>query len=277
MMLGKEMDSLTLDNVDGRIAYDDTGGSGQSIVCLPGMGQMRQIYRLVVPRIKDAGFRVITLDVRGMGDSSATWSDYSELAIASDTFRLLERLGTGPAAIIGNSISAGAAICISADHPGLVSRLVLVGPFVRQVPISRWKKVAFRLALAGPWGIGRWVSYQSKNLYPASRPPDLSEYNQALKSNLHEPGRMQAFRRMAATDHRAAESRLDKVRVPVLVVMGGADPDFPSPASEAKLVARRLHGEAVVLPGLGHYPQAERPDEFLERVLPFLEGCRNGN
>ena len=266
-----------MDSADGRIAYDDTGGSGQSVVCLPGMGQMRQIYRLVVPRIKDAGFRVITLDVRGMGDSSTAWSDYSELAIASDTVTLLERLGTGPAAIIGNSISAGAAICISADHPGLVSKLVLVGPFVRQVPISWSKKLAFRLALAGPWGIGTWVSYQSKNLYPASRPLDLAEYNVALKRNLHEPGRMQAFRRMAVTDHRAAESRLDKVRLPVLVVMGGADPDFPNPAVEARLVAERLHGEAVVLPGLGHYPQAERPGEFLERVLPFLEGRQNGN
>jgi pimeloyl-ACP methyl ester carboxylesterase len=277
MVLGKKLSSLTLDDDDGRIAYDDTGGSGQCVVCLPGMGQMRTIYRLVVPRLKDAGLRVITLDVRGMGDSSAKWSDYSELAIASDTVALLERLGTGSATIIGNSISAGAAICICTDHPELVSRLVLVSPFVRQVPVSWWKKLAFRLALAGPWGIGSWVSYQSKSLYPASKPLDLAEYNLDLKKNLHEPGRMRAFRRMAATDHRAAESRLDKVRVPVLVVMGGADPDFPNPAVEAKLVAERLHGEEVVLPGLGHYPQAERPDEFLERVLPFLEGSRNGN
>jgi pimeloyl-ACP methyl ester carboxylesterase len=104
----------------------------------------------------------------------------------------------------------------------------------------------------------------------------MAEYNLALRRNLQEPGRMRAFRQMAATDHREAESRLDRLKLPVLVVMGGADPDFPNPVAEAGLVAERLHGEAVVLPGLGHYPQAERPDEFLERVLPFLEGDRSG-
>jgi len=277
IMLGQQPNSLALDNDNGRITYDDTGGSGQCVVCLPGMGQLRSIYRLVVPRLKDAGFRVITMDVRGMGDCSPTWNDYSELAIASDVIALLGRLGAGPVAIIGNSISAGAAVCIGADRPELVSRLVLVGPFVRQVPVSSWKKLTFKLALAGPWGVGTWVNYQSKNLYPASKPSDLAEYNLALKRNLQEPGRMGAFRRMAATDHRAAESRLDRVRLPVLVLMGGADPDFPDPTTEAKLVADRLHGEAVVLPGLGHYPQAERPDEFLGRVLPFLGGNQDGS
>ena len=277
MVLGRQTNALTLDNDNGRIAYDDTGGSGQCVVCLPGMGQLRSIYRFVVPRLKDAGFRVITMDVRGMGDSSATWKDYSELAIASDVIALLERLGAGPAVIIGNSISAGAAVCIGADRPELVSRLVLVGPFVRQIPISSWKKLAFKLALAGPWGIGTWMNYQSRNLYPASKPSDLVEYDLALKRNLHEPGRMGAFRRMASTDHRAAESRLDRVRLPVLVVMGEADPDFPDPTAEAKLVAERLRGEAVVLPGLGHYPQAERPDEFLGQVLSTLGGNQDGS
>lgn len=259
----------------GQIAYDDTGGSGRAVVCLPGMGQLRSIYRFVIPKLIDEGFRVITMDIRGMGDSSVRWNDYSESAIASDVFALIERLHSGPAVILGNSISAGAAVCASADHPQQVSGIVLVGPFVHQVPISRWKVLTFRLALAGPWGLGTWVNYQAQKLYPTSKPPDLADYNNELRKNLHELGRMSAFRRMASTDHRASESRLDKVRTPALVVMGGADPDFPDPEAEGKLVAQRLRGELALLPGLGHYPQAEQPDAFLNPVIKFLQGIHN--
>jgi pimeloyl-ACP methyl ester carboxylesterase len=254
----------------GQIAYDDTGGAGRIVLCLPGMGQLRSIYRFVAPKLRVEGYRVITMDVRGMGYSSVKWSDYSESAIASDVVALIEHLDAGPAVVIGNSISAGAAVCAGADYPELVSKLVLIGPSVRQVSISWWKKLTYRLALAGPWGLGTWVNYQSQKLYPASKPPDLAYYNMILRKNLKEPGRMRAFRRMAKTDHRAAESRLEKVRSPTLVVMGGADPDFSDPAAEGKLVAKRLRGELVLLPGLGHYPQAEQPDAFLNSVNRFL-------
>ena len=158
----------TLQRKEGEIAYDDTGGSGLVVVCLPGMGQLRSIYRFVTPGLRDAGFRVVTLDIRGMGNSTARWSDYSESAIASDVTALVEQLQVKQAVIVGNSISAGAAVCASADHPDIVSGLVLVGPFVRQVPIPWWKALAFRLAIAGPWGVGTWINYQTQKLYPMS-------------------------------------------------------------------------------------------------------------
>lgn len=255
---------------EGQIAYEDTGGAGRIVVCVPGMGQLRSIYRFIVPKLAKEGVRVITMDVRGMGDSTANWSDYSESSIASDMVALIDQLQGGPVIITGNSISAGAAVCVSAEHPELVAGLILVGPSVRQIPIARWKKLSYHLALAGPWGQGTWVNYQSEKLYPSSKPPDIADYNATLRKNLHEPDRMRAFRRMAGTDHRAAESHLGKVKSPTLLVMGGADPDFSDPVAEGKFVAERLHGELVILPGLGHYPQAEQPDEFLNSVTHFL-------
>jgi pimeloyl-ACP methyl ester carboxylesterase len=259
---------------EGQIAYDDTGGSGRLIVCLPGMGQLRSIYRFVVPKLADEGFRVVVIDVRGMGNSSVSWKDYSESAIASDVAALIGRLGSGPAIILGNSISAGAAVCLAAERPDLVSGLVLIGPFVRQIPISWWKRLVFHLSLAGPWGLGAWVNYQAQKLYAASKPQDLADYNNELRKNLQEPGRMNAFRRMAFTDHRSSESHLDKVRASVLVIMGGADPDFADPEFEGKLVAQRLRGELALLPGAGHYPQAEQPEAFLKPLNKFLQGIQ---
>jgi pimeloyl-ACP methyl ester carboxylesterase len=49
---------------------------------------------------------------------------------AGDIVALVEQLG-GPAAVMGNSMDAGAAVLAAADRPELISGLVLVGPFVR--------------------------------------------------------------------------------------------------------------------------------------------------
>lgn len=268
--LGTSRTTTILEREEGKIAYEDTGGPGPLVVCAPGMGALRSIYRFVAPVLAREGYRVITMDLRGMGDSSARWSDYSESAVASDLIALLKRVQAGPATLIGNSISAGAAVCAAAEQPQLVAGLVLVGPFVRQVRISPLKLLLFRLALARPWGAGTWVNYQSSNLYPSKRPADLDDYSARLRANLREPGRMRAFQRMAATNHLAAESRLRRVTVPSLVIMGGSDPDFPDPRVEATGIAELLHGRATVMEGLGHYPQAEDPTAFLEAVRGFL-------
>jgi pimeloyl-ACP methyl ester carboxylesterase len=259
-----------LERNGGRIAYEDSGGTGPLVVCAPGMGDLRSVYRFVVPTFAARGYRVVALDLRGMGDSSVAWSDYSESAIGSDLVALIEHLHAGPAVLIGNSISAGAAVWAAAESPQFVAGLVLAGPFVRQVPISRLKILLFRLALARPWGARTWTNYQASKLYPSAKPSDIERQRRAVLANLQGPGRMKAFQRMARTDHAAAQARLGRVNAPVLIVMGTADPDFPDPKGEAALLAERLHGSVVLMDGAGHYPQAEMPDAFAERVLDFL-------
>lgn len=255
----------------GSLSYEDTGGNGRLILCVPGMGDLRTVYRFVGPAFQSQGYRVVSMDVRGMGASSQSWPDYSESAIASDMVELIRKINRGPAIIIGNSISAGAAVCAAADHPELVSALVLIGPFARQVPISRLMVALFRLAIGGPWGASTWANYQARKLYPTFRPGDMVDYSAKLKQNLHEVGRMKAFRKMTKTDHRVSESKLSDVRVPALIVMGTRDPDFSDPAAEARLLSGSLRGKFEMVEGAGHYPQAEMPKEFMEIVTPFLE------
>jgi pimeloyl-ACP methyl ester carboxylesterase len=48
------------------------------------------------------------------------------------------------------------------------------------------------------------------------------------------------------------------------------DPDFPSPRTEAGLIAGRLRGRVVMMDGAGHYPQVEFPAETAEAILSFV-------
>ena len=53
--------------------------------------------------------------------------------------------------------------------------------------------------------------------------------------------------------------------------MGEQDPDFAEPRAEADWIAQALHGEVVMVPEAGHYPQSPRPDVTTDAVIRFLE------
>ena len=109
----------------GRIAYDDTGGSGPLVLALPGMGDLRSEYRLLRPALQRAGYRVVTMDVRGFGETSARWKDYSAHAVGRDALAVINHLNAGAAVILGNSFAAGSALWAAHDAPERVSGAVL--------------------------------------------------------------------------------------------------------------------------------------------------------
>ncbi len=79
----------------GRIAYDVVG-DGALVVCVPGMGELRSSYRYTVPALISAGLQVATMDLRGHGDSDATFDRYDDVALADDILALIAALGRGP-------------------------------------------------------------------------------------------------------------------------------------------------------------------------------------
>jgi pimeloyl-ACP methyl ester carboxylesterase len=256
-----------LQRPDGRIAFE-VAGAGPLVVCVPGMGDLRSVYRVLATRLVEAGYRVASMDLRGHGDSDTTFERYDDVAAGTDILALIEHHG-GPAVVIGNSMGAGAAAWAAAEAPTAVSGLVLVGPFVRNPPISRFAQLAFRLLLLRPWGPAAWGAYLPR-LYPGRRGPEFEAHRADIRASLRRPGRWKAFVATTHTSHAPVEARLGEVTAPTLVVMGARDPDFPDPRSEAELISERLGGRVVMVPGAGHYPQAEYPEVVVPEVERFL-------
>lgn len=65
------METRFLERPQGRLAYSDYGGAGDLVLMLPGMGALRREYRYLAPRLRAAGDRAVTADLRGHGESSA--------------------------------------------------------------------------------------------------------------------------------------------------------------------------------------------------------------
>ena len=265
--LPKAPETAFLTRPEGRVAYD-VAGAGPLVVLVPGMGDLRGGYRFLAPALRAAGYRVACTDLRGHGDSDTTFAAYGDEETAGDTIALIEQLG-GPAVVIGNSMAAAAAVIAAAQRPELVAGLVLVGPFVRNGQTSAPQRLLMRVAMARPWAAMTWKAYLPK-LYAGRRPSDFADYRGQVVASLRRPGYAAAFSLTTRTDHTPAEQRLSDVSAPTLVVMGERDPDFPDPRAEAQWIADTLHGQLVMVPESGHYPQSQQPEATADAVLPFL-------
>ena len=264
----------------GTLAYDDHVPAHSRartralplVVAVPGMGDLRAQYRFVVPQLVALGARVVTLDLRGHGESSVGWPDYAAASVGADLVALLRHLDDGPAVLMGNSFAAAASVWAAAEAPDEVAGLVLLGPFVRDVPQApeqQREAAAMFAALQAPDGVNQWVRYY-RSLYASVLPPDIDAYCARLADNLREAGRFPALLAMLAASKASAEARIPEVRAPSLVVMGSRDPDFADPVGEAALVADRLGGRLQVVDEAGHYPHAELPHVVTPVLSQFL-------
>lgn len=254
---------------EGSIAYDDSGGDGELVTLWPGIGDVRAEYRFLAPALAGAGYRVVSADLRGHGESSANWPEYTVTAAAEDMLGLIDHLDAGPAHLIGTSFSPGAAVIAAAERPDAVRSLTLIGAFVRDAPPSFVVNAFRAVGLRGPWKVAAWAWFYA-SLYPTRKPEDFDAYVSALKANLDEPGRFDALMGLAFCSRRETEQRLNQVQAPALVIMGTKDPDWPDPVAEARFIVDALEGELLLVEGAGHYPHAEMPEQVTPAVLAFL-------
>lgn len=267
---------LTLD--EGTIAYD-VSGEGPLVVLAHGMGDSRHSYRFVVPALVAAGYRVANADLRGCGDSSTGWSGYSRTDIAGDLVALVRHLG-GPAVIVGQSISGGAATIAAATAPDVIVGLAELAPFTRSQSVDLGGLLRNRNHRTGTVRLARmmltgsvtaWLAYL--DLAIPTKPADWSRERSRIESTLGRPERMHVLTAMAKSAPGDAGTHLGRVGCPVLVIEGSADPDWADPRAEGERILADLPaglGELAVIDGAGHYPHTETPDEVVALLRPFL-------
>lgn len=271
-------DTQYLTRDEGTIAYE-LRGEGPLVVLAHGMGDSRHSYRFIVPALVAAGYRVANIDLRGCGESSTGWTGYSRTDIATDLVALVRHLG-GPAVLVGQSISGGAATIAAASAPELFAGLVELAPFTRSQSFDLGGFVRNRRHRAGTIQLARlftsgslkgWLSYL--DIAIPTKPADWAAERARIETSLTAPERMGALRAMTRTSPADAGAALAQVSCPVLVVEGSADPDWADPKAEGERILADLPaglGELAVIDGAGHYPHTETPDELMALLLPFL-------
>lgn len=258
---------------EGRLAYEfapSISGAARTFVCAPSLGDTRAEYAQLAPSLRSLG-AVITADLRGHGESDATFARYDADALAEDTIAIMDAEKIERCVLVGCSVSGGAAIVTAARFPERVEGLVLLAPFTRKARGEALLGWLMGALLIGPWAPAIWGGYY-RSLYKQHPPATLDAHIAALRAMLRDPARRRALVATIRGSKAPVEARRSLVRAPTEVIMGGADPDFGSPAQEAAILCDAIgaHAQRTVLDGLGHYPHAEAPALVLARIEALI-------
>jgi pimeloyl-ACP methyl ester carboxylesterase len=254
----------TLDG-SGMLSYQ-VEGTGAPILCLPSLGDTRRQYDRFAPALVEAGYRVITTDLRGMGASGGIFKSYKIETLADDVKAILDNEKIERAIVVGCSISGASAGLFALQQPERVIGQILINPLMRT---ASWLQTRFLTTLLALPGIGKmtWLTY-FKSLYPA-RPVD-AEYLEGVKAAINRPGAMQSVIKMCEAPR--LDERIKEMSVPTLILLGGKDPDFKDVGKEAATLREELPTARIeVFDGIGHYPQREAPEMTMPVVLDWLK------
>lgn len=251
----------------GSIAYDDTGGDGPLVVMLPGAGDVRAEYRFVAPELAVDGARVVTVDLRGHGDSSAGWPSYGMVETATDLVALLDHLDAGPAIVVATSFAPTAALWAAADRPDLFAGLVLISAHLETSPI--WQRIPLGLMLRGPFAGKLWAS-QFRKWHPGAPPADLEAQASGLADMMSDRQRRRAVRETLVARRTGLAERISQVDLPTIAIMGEADSHFKNPRAEGESIVARTGGTLHMVPVAGHYPHVEFPTQVVAAINGLL-------
>jgi pimeloyl-ACP methyl ester carboxylesterase len=253
-------------NVEGGVLAYEVAGTGPAVLCLPSLGDTRREYERLTPALVEAGYQVITTDLRGMGESRGKFRSHNLRDLTNDIKTILDAEKVTEAHLVACSVSGASAGLFAVENPARVKSLIMFNPIMHTG--SRLTTALMVTALRTP-GLGRqiWSSY-FKSLYP-SRPVE-PEYLAQVVAETRKPGAMKSIADMCATPR--IDREISQIKVPALIFFGSKDPDFKNAAQEAELVQREIpQAQVNVLEGLGHYPQREKPEAVLPQVLECLK------
>jgi pimeloyl-ACP methyl ester carboxylesterase len=112
-------------NVNGTRLHYVAGGKGARLIMLPGWPETWWEFHLVMPTLA-AQYRVIAVDLRGMGGSAKPQSGYDKKTMAEDIYELVRLLGYDKVNVAGHDIGSMVAFSFAANHPEATLKVALM-------------------------------------------------------------------------------------------------------------------------------------------------------
>jgi len=256
-------------SVDGtEIAYDDTGGDGPVVLLAHGLLMDRTMFAPQVEALRD-GFRVITWDARGFGETLYDGRPFTYWDLAADGLGLLDALGVGEAVVGGMSQGGFVSLRMALLAPERVRALILldtqagpeapdVVPLYRQM-IDTWSSNGLSDELAEV--IASIIVGE-----PELSKVWIAKWKARPWESIAVPGR-------ALIEREDLTGRLGEITAPALVVHGTADAGIPLDRAEA--LAAGLSGSDgvhIVQDGT-HAANLTHPGAVNDAIAGFLRSA----
>ena len=253
------------------LAVSDARGEGAPVVFVHGFSNDRFVWDDVAGALPER-FRPIAYDLRGHGDSG--WDPQGRYLVedhVGDLEGLVKQLGLRNIVVWGNSTGGRVAQVFAGLHPDLVAAVIAedVGP-------ERPRSIADAYARRVKQEENGWAGPEEllTQMRAAAQPlPDavLEPYIR-YGTKRRDDGRL-VWKRDPNLVKGFVETELWRyvrnIKAPILYVLGGRSTIVPA-ATQDELKKVLPQVRIVTMPGLGHYPSDEKPEEFARIVSEFL-------
>ena len=280
-MSGSNLVQTGTAEINGTTIYYEVAGTGHPFILIHGHLLDRRSWDDQFGVFAQA-YRVIRYDQRGFGDSGliVKGKPYSD---RQDLYDLMKFLDIESAYLMGVSGGGSLAIDFTLEHPEMVDALIPVTAGVsgfrpseemmstypdvvrlytglneafEQHDVPRAVEISLELWTDGP---GR---------LPGQAAPEVRERVREMTTrNWERPDDEAQFETPPTPLDPPAVGRLSQIAVPTLVILG--EWDGPNPLEQ--LTAEIPGARKVVMPETAHHPFMEKPAEFNQIVLDFLE------
>jgi pimeloyl-ACP methyl ester carboxylesterase len=244
-----------------KLAYDDRGAGDPTIVFVHGWTCNRSFF---APQAKHFAkqHRVVSVDLRGHGESDKPLGAYPIAAYADDIAYLIDQLGLSKVVAVGHSMGGLTVAQLAASHPRCVAAIALVepGPFAAP-PDVRAGFEAIADAIEAGNQEPRREFIRNYLFLPTSDPIFVEE---VLRTTMAAPSHVAAgaLRGIAAFD---GEAICAECKVPALHI-AAASP-FNPPHLMLQWLPQVVLGQTV---GAGHLNQLEAPDQVNLMIESFM-------
>lgn len=288
---------LRLEGQPVRMAYMDVPPAGKAfkgrtVLLLHGKNFFGAYWRGTIEALTKAGFRVIVPDQVGFGKSDKPNIHYSFHQLARNTRQLLDTLGIPKAVVLGHSMGGMLATRFAIEYPAATEQLVLENPigledYRRGVPFQSVTEATATELKASEESIRKYhASY-----YPGPYPQQHDQWLLPLAAQTRHPDFPQVAVASALTYDMIYQQpvcyEFDRVRAPTLLVIGQQDrtvvgkglvkdPKVLATLGQYPALGQRttkaIRGSKLVeLPGVGHIPHLQQPQQFHAALLAFLK------
>ncbi len=260
--------------------YEDVG-TGAPVVLIHGWPLSGRAWEPQVPALVEAGYRVITYDRRGFGESSQPFSGYDYDTFAADLDVLLTHLDLTGVTLVGFSMGGGEVVrYLGTFGDARIAKAVLasaVPPYLYKSddnPEGGLDDATIASFEAGVKG-DRLAFLEGfvENFFAAGDKGDLvsqplKDYSWGIGAKASPKGTLDCIAAFGRTDFR---DDVAKVKVPTLVIHGDSDGIVPFEVS-GKRAAASIPGSTLhVVEGGPHGINASHTEEFNAALLAFLE------
>jgi len=242
---------------DVTINYIMEGEGLETIVFIHGLGENLESWKHQINYFSKE-YKVVALDLRGHGNSSAPKKKIEIADFAEDVKELLDHLGINKAHLCGLSMGALVIFELYKKYPDLFLSMILVAARHKFPPAQTAVLESMSMEVIG--------AEVATFALAANAPEQLKEEVAKMIAKTRKDIYIQSAEATSMLDY---SELLPTIKVPTLIIVG--DLDIVTPVSSAEAIHNSIKGSILyIIRGVGHLPNREAPEKFNNIVEEFL-------